>query len=431
MVSKHIIRSILISLGIFLFILASFGFFLFFQQGSRYDRVLMEFQATKSATILLERFNRGEELDAEQIPQNIKGFGIYTFSGDAVYTYGNVPSTANIEKHLQTGSQFILEGNTLKLIRPIGRFQPGGSMPGGPGWPRRPGMPGGMGMHRRSPEGLPDMDNMMAPERQAVLYLLYDISDLRNSAQGRRIAFLLFLTAFLICVAIIIVMARRLQKYEEQAEKQKHLIQLGQAARTITHEIKNPLSSIHMQRALLERQLPEEYHQALGIIKEEVERINLLTNRVREFLKSPKGNPEQIPIREFLENLSQRVTYPINIQMKPEKEIYITFDREKLYSVLSNIIKNANESMDNNEPIRITIQEHKRAVIISICDRGPGIADEDKQRIFDPFYTTKTQGSGVGLAIAKRFIESMGGSIAIQDRKEGGTCVTLTLKKDS
>jgi signal transduction histidine kinase len=104
-----------------------------------------------------------------------------------------------------------------------------------------------------------------------------------------------------------------------------------------------------------------------------------------------------------------------------------------LRSVLENLIKNALESAPSGhqgESIEVHVSSSKSKVTISVMDRGEGISPEARERIFDPFYTSKTTGSGIGLAIARRFVEAAEGSLSLSPRSGGGTVAEVSLKRE-
>ena len=111
-------------------------------------------------------------------------------------------------------------------------------------------------------------------------------------------------------------------------------------------------------------------------------------------------------------------------------EYFVFFDKERFRSVFENIIKNAFESMDgmSEHLVEIAFSPGRKGIVrIFIRDRGCGIKEDEKAKIFDPFYTTKIHGSGIGLAISKQFIEASGGQIALRKRDGGGTEVEVDL----
>ena len=200
---------------------------------------------------------------------------------------------------------------------------------------------------------------------------------------------------------------------------------MGEAARTLTHEIRNPLSAIRLQSAILRRTAAAQAAPELEVIDDEVERLAALADRVSDFLRDPAGNPETIVLNGFLNELTQRHS-GLRVEV-PSQPLAVRFDRERLRSTLGNLIRNAEESGSDGAPVEVIAAATNKAVTLRVLDRGGGIAPERLERVFDPFFTTKSKGSGIGLPITRRFIEAAGGSLELAPRTGGGTEARVTL----
>ncbi len=114
-------------------------------------------------------------------------------------------------------------------------------------------------------------------------------------------------------------------------------------------------------------------------------------------------------------------------------EVWLEIDREKIKTVLRNLLENARKfSLPDSRPVEIAVEENGSAIIVRVCDDGPGIPDADLPNLFEPFYrvdrsrSRKTGGYGLGLSICKRIMEAHGGSIAVTNNAERGTTFVLT-----
>ena len=213
-------------------------------------------------------------------------------------------------------------------------------------------------------------------------------------------------------------MFARNKAYRETLSKQESLVSLGEAARTLAHEIKNPLSSIALQTAVLKKTMPEEAGAGLKTIEEQVTRLNNLADRVREFIRNGQGNPEHINIVDLITEISKTFDVNIPIETVEMAAQFIEIDRERARSAFGNLIKNALESgVDSTPEIYVLCKSSPASISISIVDSGEGLPDGQEKMIFDPFFTTKTQGSGIGLAISRRFVESAGGTLKLRRRE--------------
>jgi two-component system sensor histidine kinase HydH len=105
----------------------------------------------------------------------------------------------------------------------------------------------------------------------------------------------------------------------------------------------------------------------------------------------------------------------------------VFMDPDRLRSVLENLIRNALESGGAEEDISAAIGENAGKISITVFDRGRGIAEADMKQVFDPFFTRKSTGTGIGLSICKRFVEATGGAISLENREGGGVAVTIIL----
>ena len=222
-------------------------------------------------------------------------------------------------------------------------------------------------------------------------------------------------------------LVRNNARFRRRLDAQRQLVQLGEAARTLTHEIRNPLSAIRLKSAILRRTAGAQAAPELRVIDEEVDRLAALADRVSDFLRDPAGNPETIVLNGFLTELARRHA-GLRVDV-PAAPLAVRFDRERLRSALENLIRNAAESGAGATPVEVTGEAAGRTVILRVLDRGGGIAPEQRQRVFDPFFTTKSKGSGIGLPITRRFIEAAGGSLELAPRPGGGTEARVTLPR--
>lgn len=264
--------------------------------------------------------------------------------------------------------------------------------------------------------------------------------------QKQKIAFGFGLILCTICYVAALRMIQNHRRYKKKFEDNVHLIQLGDAARTLSHEMKNPLSTIAMESALLRKVGGPELTGDLDIIDEEVFRLTRLVNRVGDFLKNPKGIPEKIAVHQTIRQLMLRFNADIDFLPagqsdntdEPPAELFAYFDADRFRSVLENLIKNAieataesNSSQPDQAPApkpAISIETHHKGkeLVIEVKDRGQGLPPR-KNQIFDPFFTTKIQGTGIGLSITKRFVEVAGGKLSLKDQEEGGVVAKVTL----
>jgi two-component system, NtrC family, sensor histidine kinase HydH len=215
-----------------------------------------------------------------------------------------------------------------------------------------------------------------------------------------------------------------------RAEERETLALLGDSARTLAHEIRNPLSAIRIQTGLLRKRLPGASARELDVIDEEAERLNVLSRRVGEFVKNPRGSPEPLQVGEFLCDLAERLPHPV--RLSPDvPALTVSFDRELLRSVIENLVRNAWESYGESagdRDIEVRASRQGSRALIVVRDHGRGIPADLEEKVFDPFFTDKVHGSGVGLPLARRFVEGAGGTLALVPAAGGGTEARVSLR---
>lgn len=225
------------------------------------------------------------------------------------------------------------------------------------------------------------------------------------------------------------------KRLQEQIIRSERLAALGQSVAEITHEIKNPLMLIGGFAQQLSRTITDEKGiQKLGIITQEVERLERLLAELREFYLPPSIASERVDIEDLQEETISMVRKEcrennVKIDLQVDKGArLVAGDRNKLKQVLLNLFKNSIDAMEQGGALSITVLPSGENVEITIIDEGCGIPKADKEKVFSPFYTTKSHGTGLGLSISKRIIEQHKGGLLNVESEEGkGTTFTITL----
>lgn len=205
-------------------------------------------------------------------------------------------------------------------------------------------------------------------------------------------------------------------------------------AKQIAHEIKNPLTPIKLNIQLLHKAWQKkdpEFEQRLKHISnsiiEQIEALAETANSFSNFAKISEGKPEEINIVNLLENTITLFSQEQNIEIisRFSSDTLILFaDKEKVLRVCNNIIKNAIQAIPKHYSGIITVSAEKTVdnqLLITVTDNGRGIAEENKHKLFEPNFTTKTTGSGLGLSICKKIIEQMNGKIWFTSELGNGT----------
>jgi signal transduction histidine kinase len=210
---------------------------------------------------------------------------------------------------------------------------------------------------------------------------------------------------------------------------------LGQLVAEITHEIKNPLMLIGGFAQQLSRVIDDEKNlKKVNIIADEVKRLERLLADLREFYLPKTIASEKVDIKELLQEVFSLVKKDCkekNIQTElsiDKPGILVTGDRGRLKQVFLNLFKNSMEAMEHGGILSIETSLSGDHVEITVTDEGCGIPEQDKEKIFSPFFTTKSHGTGLGLCISKRIVEEHAGSSLTMKSEEGkGTSFNISL----
>ncbi|MGA1847577.1 sensor histidine kinase [Deferribacter abyssi] len=214
--------------------------------------------------------------------------------------------------------------------------------------------------------------------------------------------------------------------FKENMYKNSNLINMGKLTATIAHELKNPLVSIGgFTNRLIKITTDEPSLRYLNIIKNEVERMEVLIKDLLFYSKNLQLIREKVSLLNIVEEaisiLFEKINYnDIDVDIKIKKDIYLLVDRNKILQVLLNIFNNSIDAMKGlDNKIEITSRLTNNYIILEIIDNGVGIPKENLSKIFTPFFTTKDNGSGLGLPICKKIMEAHKGDIKIFSDKNG------------
>jgi len=214
---------------------------------------------------------------------------------------------------------------------------------------------------------------------------------------------------------------------EMESLKAERLLTIGKMAAMLTHEIKTPLTSIRMNVDLLTTSscLTENNKKSLNIIKKETKRLTNLVKDVLQFSNQMDVVKNEFDLRKVFEDLAFTfgpIVRPININIVNQvEELNFFGDQEKLISAFSALVNNAIEAIGENGTIEFSSQFEpgEKLLRVFIKDSGCGIKDKDK--IFDPFFTSKPSGTGLGLIIAQKIFQQHSGNISLKSSEPGKT----------
>lgn len=216
----------------------------------------------------------------------------------------------------------------------------------------------------------------------------------------------------------------------EEKSKNSRFIAIGETASRLGHDLRNPLSVIMGTIQILKLKSKNGvYDENIQEKYDRIERaITRMSHQIEDVLDFVRIRPLELgnhSLVEIIQEVSGKITKPNNIQINlPQNDLKITCDSKKLEIVFINIIINAIQSIGDKGEITIKITDDKKNAYISIEDSGPGIPDEILPKIFEPLFTTKQTGTGLGLVSCKNIVEQHGGSITV---KNNPTTFTILL----
>ncbi len=234
----------------------------------------------------------------------------------------------------------------------------------------------------------------------------------------------------------------KVKELEEKLRQADKLKAIGELAAGIAHEIRNPLASISGSIEMLADsvELSEENLKLLRIILKESDKLN---QTIEEFLTYAKEGTLDIQkrnildiIKEVVDLLKDDYTFGKNVAIEldncTKNNLEVLGDELQLKQVFINLLRNSSEAMPEGGTIKIVVESSNgdgKDILIKITDTGIGIPSQEQKRIFEPFYTTKKKGLGIGLSIAEKIIRSHRGDISIESREGKGTTLTVCLPK--
>jgi two-component system sensor histidine kinase HydH len=433
--------------------------------------LLLEYEAFRASSAVVDEYRKDQSFIPDD-DKRIIGFGFYMLDGGSFMRYGSAPEAIPMQDLLFARNQesratglpgsvsvaFADNKKSIRLIRYSGLQNPARMM-NSTGAPLGQGM--GMGRGRQiTPLGqTPELATSGELSLLGGTYFIW-MEYSADGMDGEKLQF--FLVAALISVALLglfillVFVFRHNEDLLTRETEMRELVQLGEAARTLVHEIKNPLGIMRIQTARIRRAAPlagegedgggsaarrsSQLAESADIIEGEIMRLSGLADRIREFLKPGPARRDPVDLQTFLSSYCNRYKDlgDSGIELIQDFAVtgsaYVSADAEKLGIALDNLIRNSIEAVEDlpagKRRIAVRLFRREGSWIIAIIDSGKGIPAEILQRIFDPFFTTKEKGSGIGLALARRLVESFGGSLAYEGANGEGAVFSIRLKEE-
>lgn len=234
-------------------------------------------------------------------------------------------------------------------------------------------------------------------------------------------------------------MAVHLKQLTAKLQEQERMVAIGQTAGMVGHDLRNPLQTISGQVYLAKGELHEmpaselkdSLEENIQEIEEQISYMDKIVSDLQTFVKPVQVQKTEFNLNTFIVELLAEIKIPdnINSQIKIDEACVLSTDKQLLKRVFTNLLTNAIQAMPKGGQLTVNDQvtDDKKRVRIIVVDTGVGIPDNIKSKIFTPLFTTKSRGQGFGLAVCKRVIETLGGTITFESEQGKGTQFVVEL----
>lgn len=278
---------------------------------------------------------------------------------------------------------------------------------------------------------------------QQTIFIAFDASDLA-ATQAREwrntLMVLSALAAVLLATLLAFFWHQRYQRSHRELlnamKRKEKLVAMGHLAAGVAHEIRNPLSSIKGLAKYFAERAPAggESHELAQVMAKEADRLNRVVSELLELVKPAHLTLQSVDLNDLITHSLNLVSQDaqsreIQLRFTPNETLtHIQADPDRLTQVLLNLYLNAIQAIGRQGTISVEVKESgTERVVITVTDSGKGIAPDQLEAIFTPYYTTKADGTGLGLAVVQNIIEQHGGAINVKSREDKGAVFTIGL----
>ncbi len=226
-------------------------------------------------------------------------------------------------------------------------------------------------------------------------------------------------------------LATALDAARERELEAERLRAFREVARRVAHEIKNPLTAMRIAVDQLGRTGPSDNRTAVAVevLSAETERLERLAKEFSDFGRLPEGPKSEVDLVDLLMDLGKSAV-PADVEVSVHangEPCRLLGYYEPLRRAFANLLRNASEAMRGRGAIDVAVSRDGTGIVVTIADHGPGIPDELRQRVFEPYFTTKQDGTGLGLALVRQTVEAHSGTITVADTPGGGATFSVVL----
>lgn len=216
--------------------------------------------------------------------------------------------------------------------------------------------------------------------------------------------------------------------------RQERLSAVGEMATVIGHELRNPLgaaiNALYLVRNKVDKSIDPQAEAYLALAEREINRAAALSEDLTAYMRERMPLVTQFDLRDVVDAVLESTPPPAGITVSPpDRGCDLDADKDQITQVLINLVTNAYQVMPGGGSLSITGSQVDGLSEISVVDSGEGVDPADAERLFDPFFTTRSIGTGLGLAIVKRIVESHAGTVTIGNGPSGGAVVTFRLPR--
>jgi two-component system, NtrC family, sensor histidine kinase HydH len=255
---------------------------------------------------------------------------------------------------------------------------------------------------------------------------------IRRAQTGVTVVAFLTISLWLVTLGVMYLL-RRDEKHQRELARQEELARLGVVGAVMAHEIRNPLAGIKGFAQLMETAgtMDQARHYADRIVVQSL-RMESLVNDLLSFAREDRGERQPADLEVLVRDCIMLIQVEadsarIRVSYTPHAALKVMVVSDRIIQLLLNLLKNGLQAMPDGGEFKVELEKAKSLAIIRVCDSGIGIPPEDLPHIFEPFWTSKARGTGLGLALCHKIAMEHGGNLTVESIVGTGTTFTLHL----